>query len=69
MEDPLKGFILKSVYTTDDIDNTKKAYDDLVGNNKKIDMFYKKGNKKLSDKNKNNFQKAKTLFDLRVEIY
>ena len=48
----------------------KKAYDDLVSNNKKIDdVFYKNVKKELSDKNKNIFQEAKTLFDLRVKIY
>ena len=48
----------------------KKAYDDLVSNNKKIDdVFYKNVKKELSDKNKNIFQEAKNLFDLGVEIY
>ena len=48
----------------------KKAYDDLVSNNKKIDdVFYKNVKKELSDKNKNIFQEAKKLFDLRVEIF
>ena len=32
-------------------------------------MFYKNVKKELSDKNKNIFQEAKTLFDLRVKIY
>ena len=32
-------------------------------------MFYKKANNELSDRNKNIFQEAKKLFDLRVEIY
>ena len=47
----------------------KKAYDGLVFNNKKTDdVFYKNVEKELSDKN-NNFQEAKRLFDLRIEIY
>ena len=42
----------------------------MVLNNKKIDdVIYKKVNNELSDSSKNNFQKAKKLFDLRVEIY
>ena len=32
-------------------------------------MLYKKVNNKLRDRNKNIFQEAKKLFDLRVEIY
>ena len=37
---------------------------------KKIDdVLYKKVNNELSDSNKNIFQEAKKLFDLRVEIY
>ena len=36
---------------------------------KKLMFFYKKVNNELSDKNKNIFQEAKKLFDLRVEIY
>ena len=32
-------------------------------------MFYKNVKQELSDKNKNIFQEAKNLFDLRVEIY
>ena len=32
-------------------------------------MFYKNVKKELSDKNKNIFQEAENLFDLRVEIY
>ena len=31
--------------------------------------FIKKTNNELSDRNKNVFQEAKKLFDLRVEIY
>ena len=70
LEDLLKGFKLKSVYTTKGEKNIEKAYDDLVSNNKKIhDVFYKNVKKELSDKNKNIFQEAKNLFDLRVEIY
>ena len=42
----------------------------MVSNNKKIDdLFYKNVEKELSDRNKNIFQEAKNLFDLRVEIY
>ena len=42
----------------------------MVLNDKKIDdVFYKNVKKELSDKNKNIFQEAKNLFDLRVEIY
>ena len=69
-KDLSKGFKLKSVYTTNGKNNIEKAYDDLVLNNKKIDdVIYKKVNNELSDSSKNNFQKAKKLFDLRVEIY
>ena len=32
-------------------------------------MLYKKLNNELSDRNKNIFQEAKKLLDLRVEIY
>ena len=66
----MKGFKLKSVYTTNGENNIEKAYDDLVFNNKKIDdVLYKKVNNELSDSSKNIFQEAKKLFDLRVEIY
>ena len=42
----------------------------MVLNNKKIDdVLYKKANNELSDSNKNIFQEAKKLLDLRVEIY
>ena len=42
----------------------------MVLNNKKIDdALYKKVNNELSDSSKNIFQEAKSLFDLRVEIY
>ena len=38
--------------------------------NKKIDgIFYIKAKNELDDKNKNVFQEAKSLFNLRVEIY
>ena len=38
--------------------------------NKKIDgIFYIKAKNELDDKNKNIFQKAKKLFNLRFEIY
>ena len=65
----MKGFKLKSVYTTEGENNIEKAYDDLVLSDKKIDdILYKKVKKELGDKN-NIFQEAKKLFDLRVEIY
>ena len=42
----------------------------MVFNGKKIDdVLYKKLNNELSDISKNIFQEAKTLFELRVEIY
>ena len=60
LEDLLKGFKLKSVYTKNGENNIEKAYDDLLLNNKKIDdMLYKNINNKLSDRNKNTFKKAK----------
>ena len=47
-----------------------QAYDDLVLNDNKIDdIFYKKLKNEISDRNKNIFQKAKKLFDLRVKIF
>ena len=70
LKDLSKGFNLKSTYTTKGENNIKKAYDDLLFNNKKIDdVLYKKVNNELSDSSKNIFQEAKKLFDLRVEIY
>ena len=70
LKDLLKGFKLKSVYITKGENNKEKVYNDLVFNNKKIDdVFYKNVKKELSDKNKNIFQEAKKLFDLRVKIY
>ena len=70
LKDLLKGFKLKSVYTTNGENNIEKAYDDLVFNNKKIDdVLYKKVKNQISDENKNIFQEAKKLFDLRIEIY
>ena len=71
LEDLLKGFKLKSAYiTTKGENNIEKAYDDLVLKNKKIDdIIQKKVNNEPSDENKNIFQEAKKLFDLRVEIY
>ena len=43
----MKGFKLKSVYTTKGENNIEKAYDDLVSNNKKIDdVFVKKWKKR-----------------------
>ena len=42
----------------------------MVLDNKNIDdVLYKNVKKWISDKNKNIFQEAKKLFDLRVEIY
>ena len=67
--DLLKAFKLKSVYIIEGKNNTKKAYNNLFLNNKKIDdVLYKKANNELSDRNKNSFQEAKKLFDLRIEI-
>ena len=69
LENLSKGFKLKSVYTTEDRNNTEKVYNDLILNYKKIDdVLYKKGKKEF-DKNKNILQEAKKLFDLWVEIY
>ena len=69
MEDLSKDFKFKSVYTTKGKDNTKKAYDNLALNDKKIDdVLYKKANNELSDGN-NTFQETRKLFDLRVGIY
>ena len=65
-----KAFKLKSVYIIKGKNNTKKAYNNLFLNNKKIDdVLYKKANNELSGSNKNIFQEAKKLFDLRVESY
>ena len=36
---------------------------------KKLTIFYIKAKNELDDKNKNIFQEAKKLFNLRVEIY
>ena len=70
LKDPSKGFKLKSVYTTKGENNVEKAYDNLVFNDKKIDdVLYKKADNELINRNKNMFQEAKKLFDLRVEIY
>ena len=66
----MKWFKLKSVYTTKGENNIEKAYDNLVFNDKKIDdVLYKKADNELINRNKNMFQEAKMLFDLRVEIY
>ena len=44
--------------------------DDLVFSDKEIDnVLYEKVNNELSDKQKNFFEEAKKLFNLRVEIY
>ena len=70
LKDLLKGFKLKSVYITKGGNNIEKAYDDSVFNDKSIDdILYKKVNNEFSNKNKNIFQEAKKLFDLRIEIY
>ena len=70
LENLSKEFKPKSVYTTGNINNTEKAYSDLVLKNKTIDdVLYKNSNKQLSDRNKNIFQEARKVFDLRVEIY
>ena len=70
LKDLSKGFKLKSVCITNDENNIEKAYDDLVFNDKKIDdVIYKKIKNEISDRNKDIFQEAKMLFDLRVEIY
>ena len=46
------------------------ALDDLVFSDKEIDnVLYEKVNNELSDKQKNFFEEAKKLFNLRVEIY
>ena len=65
-----KEFKLKSFYTTKGENNIEMAYENLVFNDKKIDdVIYKKLNNETSDRNKDIFQEAKKLFDLRVEIY
>ena len=70
LENLSKEFKPKSVYTTGNINNTEKAYSDLVLKNKTIDdVLYKNSNKQLSDRNKNIFQEARKVFDLRAEIY
>ena len=55
LKDLVKGLKLKSVYTTKGENNIEKAYDDLVLNNKKIDIFYKKVKNEISDRKKNIF--------------
>ena len=65
LKDLSKGSILPRVKN-----NIEKAYDDLVFNNKRIDnVIYKKVKNEISDRNKDIFQEAKKLFDLKVEIY
>ena len=34
-----------------------------------VDVFYKKTNNKLTEKDKNIFQEAKNLFNLQLKIY
>ena len=41
----------------------------MVLNTKTIDVFYKKTNNKLTEKDKNIFQEAKNLFNLQLKIY
>ena len=69
LKDLLKGFKPKSVYTTKGENNIEKAFDDLVFNDQKIDDVLKIANNELINRNKNIFQEAKKLFNLRVEIY
>ena len=58
-----------SVYVTKGENNIEKAYDSLVLNDKKIaDVLYKKVKNEISDRNKNIFQEAKKLFDLRLKF-
>ena len=68
-----KVFKFKKAYAASkgDINNTEKVYDDLVLNiNKTIDdVFYKNADNGVSEKDKNIFQEAKKLFNLRVKIY
>ena len=69
LKDLSKGFKFKSAYTTKGGNNIEKAYDDLVLNDKKIDdILYKKVKNEISDRNKNIFQEAKKLFDLRLKF-
>ena len=70
LKDLSKGFNLKKGYTKNGENNIEKAYNNFVLGNKKIDdVFYKDAKKGLDYKNKNIFQEAKKLFNLRVEIY
>ena len=70
LKDLSKGFKVKSVYIIQDEKNIEKAYDDLVFSNKEVDnVLYKNVNNEISNRNKNIFEKAKKLFDLRVQIY
>ena len=72
LEDLSKVFKLKKAYATSkgDINYTEKAYDDLVLNNKTIDdVLYEDVHKEFSKNNKNIFQEAKKVFNLRVKIY
>ena len=73
LKDLSKVFKLKKVYAASkgDINNTEKAYHHLVLNiNKTIDdVFYKNAKNEVSEKDKNIFQEAKKLFNLRVKIY
>ena len=56
LEDLLKGFKRKSIYTNEDENNIEKANSDLVLNNEKIDhLFYKRLNNKLSIRKSNIF--------------
>ena len=54
--------MLKKAYAISrkNIINTEKTHDDLVLNDKKIDVFYKNADKQLSKKNSNIFEEAKS---------
>ena len=70
LKDLSKGFNLKKGYTKNGENYIEKAYNNFVLGNKKIDdVFYKDAKNGLDYENKNIFQEAKKLFNLRVEIY
>ena len=73
LEGPSKVCNLKKAFAISKggINDTEKADDDLVLSiNKTIDdVFYKKANNGLSEKDKNIFQEARKLFNLMVKIY
>ena len=41
----------------------------VLSNKTIVDVFYKKTNNKLTEKDKNIFQEAKNLFNLQLKIY